>query len=258
MTFFRCILLLLTSILFSSKFVSHHYTVLIMRKTNRLNRESIEKLEGIMRKSSMEAANVESNLTDDNKISVKLSFEENAIEMSEVQEKLDSEDIRTLFTKTRSLIPTSSAPKVISFIFAERKIVLFICIHLILTATIWMHFAIKKFQTQEEKVPEMAPNYYWKIYTPTFEFGLMHSILFQMSLLPLTMCRLTISMLSKTVASDFLPLHRMTGFHIYLGYVMVSLVWIATIVFFAFFGKLCADGEVRSFIIFIHCNIHNG
>jgi len=216
----------------------------VMRNSSRLSRESIQKLEGLMRVSSS------------------LSLHDNmALEVSNIQDDSEDsakEDIRTLFTKTRSLIPTSSAQKVISFIFAERKIVLFICIHLILTATIWMHFAIKKFQTQEEKVPEMAPNYYWKIYTPTFEFGLMHSILFQMSLLPLTMCRLTISMLSKTVASDFLPLHRMTGFHIYLGYVMVSLVWIATIVFFTFFGKLCADGEVRSFIIFIHCNIHNG
>ena len=48
-----------------------------MRRTKSLNRESVEKHEAIMRISSMEAVNVGSNLTEDKKINMKISFKEN-------------------------------------------------------------------------------------------------------------------------------------------------------------------------------------
>jgi len=91
-TFFDCTLLLFTSILLYSKFISYHYTVSIMRKTKSLNRESIEKQEGIMRISSMK--DVVSNLTEDKKINMKISFKENVFEMLKVQEKFSREGIQ--------------------------------------------------------------------------------------------------------------------------------------------------------------------
>jgi len=63
-----------------------------MRKTKSLNRESIEKQEGIMRISSMK--DVVSNLTEDKKINMKISFKENVFEMLKVQEKFSREGIQ--------------------------------------------------------------------------------------------------------------------------------------------------------------------
>ena len=93
-TFLDCTLLLLTSILLYSKFISYHYTVSIMRRTKSLNGESIEKHEAIMKISSMEAVNVGSNLTEDKKINMNISFKENVFEMLKVQEKLAREGIQ--------------------------------------------------------------------------------------------------------------------------------------------------------------------
>ena len=93
-TFLDCTLLLLTSILLYSKFISYHYTVSIMRRTKSLNGESIEKHEAIMKISSMEAVNVGSNLTEDKKINMKISFKENVFEMLKVQEKFAREVIQ--------------------------------------------------------------------------------------------------------------------------------------------------------------------
>jgi len=72
---------------------SYHYTVSIMRRTKSLNRESVEKHEAIMRISSMEAVNVGSNVTEDKKINMKISFKENVFEMLKVQEKFAREVI---------------------------------------------------------------------------------------------------------------------------------------------------------------------
>jgi len=93
-TFLDCTLLLLTSILLYSKFISYHYTVSIMRRTKSLNGESIEKHEAIMKISSMEAVNVGSNLTEDKKINMNISFKENVFEMLKVQEKFAREGIQ--------------------------------------------------------------------------------------------------------------------------------------------------------------------
>jgi len=80
---------------------------------------------------------------------------------------------------------------------------------------------------------------------PPLEFGSMHAILFQMSLIPLTMSRYSIAALSATnnLFSKFIPFNRMMRIHIYLGYVMAAIIFIATMFFFAFFGILCASGE---------------
>lgn len=73
----------------------------------------------------------------------------------------------------------------------------------------------------------------------------MHAILFQMTLLPLTMSRFSIASLSGTIIDRFVPLNRTLQMHIHLGYTMVLIVFVATIVFFTFFGLLCNDGEQK-------------
>ena len=93
------------------------------------------------------------------------------------------------------------------------------------------------------KVPQGAPNFWWKRLAPPLEFGSMHAILFQMALLPLTMSRFTISSLSNSSVNQFLPMDKMLAMHIHLGWTMVLIILVATIFFFIFFGKLCADGE---------------
>uniref|UniRef100_A0A7S2EV36 FAD-binding FR-type domain-containing protein n=1 Tax=Ditylum brightwellii TaxID=49249 RepID=A0A7S2EV36_9STRA len=108
---------------------------------------------------------------------------------------------------------------------------------------IWGHFGTMKFQEQQAKVPAAAPFFWWKRYAPPLEFGSMHAILFQMSLLPLTMSRLSIAAASSSFANRFIPFNRAVRFHIHLGYTMISIVFLATIFFFIFFGIICASGD---------------
>eukprot|EP00985_Skeletonema_marinoi_P000624 scaffold224_cov108-Skeletonema_marinoi.AAC.22 len=107
----------------------------------------------------------------------------------------------------------------------------------------YAHFALIKFQQQENAVPEGAPRYWAKRLVPPIEFGSMHAILFQMALIPFTMSRYTIATFSNSRLNKYLPLDKALRIHIHLGYTMVSIVFSATIVFFIFFGLSCAEGE---------------
>jgi len=78
---------------------------------------------------------------------------------------------------------------------------------------------------------------------PSIIYGCKHAILLQMALLPLTMARFTIASLSDLAFGRLIPLNRAVQMHIYLGYTMVALTFLATIGFFAFYGFLCAKGE---------------
>ena len=98
-----------------------------------------------------------------------------------------------LFSKTRDLIKTSHAFRLCSYLISERRIIVVVAFHVVISFTIWLHFSTLKFRTQEATVPDTANRYAWKVYTPTLEFGLMHTILFQMAVLPLTMGILHIS-----------------------------------------------------------------
>ena len=101
-------------------------------------------------------------------------------------------------------------------------------------------------------VPEEANKYWLKRIAPPLEFGSMHAILFQLSLIPITMCRYTIATISTSnggcgagsFVERIIPLNRMLRIHIHLGYTMILIVCLATIFFFTFFGMLCRDGEV--------------
>ena len=92
-------------------------------------------------------------------------------------------------------------------------------------------------------MPEGANRYWLKRIVPSLEFGSMHAILLQMALIPLTMCRFSIAALSESILNRFLPLNRSLRMHIHLGYTMITIIFLATVFFFIFFGILCRDGE---------------
>ncbi|KAK3247728.1 hypothetical protein CYMTET_42781 [Cymbomonas tetramitiformis] len=126
-------------------------------------------------------------------------------------------------------------------VYSERKTAFFLLVHFIGTMVVWQHFFYRKFRVQEEKVPDVAPNYWWKRMVPPMEFGAMHAILFQMALLPLTMSRHAVSVLSDTLLGHFIPFERVVALHIHLGYTMCTIVFGSTGVFFLFFGFMCDE-----------------
>jgi predicted ferric reductase len=105
------------------------------------------------------------------------------------------------------------------------------------------HFFLTKWQEQEVAVPAAAPHRMLKRLVPSLEFGAMHAILFQMALIPLSMSRFSIAALSESIVDRFVPLNRAVRIHIHLGYTMVTVVVVATLLFFGFFGAMCIDGE---------------
>lgn len=60
-----------------------------------------------------------------------------------------------------------------------------------------------------------------------------------MTLIPLTMCRFSISALSGSIVDRFIPFNKTMQMHAYLGYVMVSLVVFALVAFIALYSSLC-------------------
>ena len=92
-------------------------------------------------------------------------------------------------------------------------------------------------------VPEGAHFHWWKRIVPPIEFGTMHAVLFQMALTPLTMCRYTVASLSESAIDRCIPLNRMFRIHIYRGYTICILLILSTMLFFIYFGELCASGD---------------
>ena len=70
----------------------------------------------------------------------------------------------------------------------------------------------------------------------------MHLILFQLSVLPLTMCRHLISNLWNTYIGKIIPFYDMTKYHIAIGYTLMVLLFATIVVFIMFFGTLCKSG----------------
>jgi len=158
-------------------------------------------------------------------------------------EKAFSQDDRALFEKARNHLNPSPFFRWIICLYGQRKLYIFFFIHFVSTIVIWMHFALIKFEQQADKVPEDAHRYWLKRLIPPIEFGSMHAILFQMALIPITMCRCSISALAESTVNKVIPLNRALAMHIRLGYTMIIIVFFATILFFFFFGLLCSEGE---------------
>jgi len=142
----------------------------------------------------------------------------------------------------RHIIKPSWLFRKVLLINADRRLYTIVLIHLAMSAVIFTHFGMSKFHSQTEKVPEGAPYYSWKVGIPTFEFGTMHTILFQLTIIPLTMCRLLISKLWLSPIGDYFPFNEMTKFHIALGYTFIFLLFATIVVFLMFFGVLCNSG----------------
>jgi predicted ferric reductase len=167
-----------------------------------------------------------------------LSFETDGSSSTE-----SPKSVKYLFKKASEYLHPGPMFRATVYLYAERKLVVFFFIHFMATMTIWLHFALIKFEQQKDSVPDGAAYYWWKRLLPPLEFGSMHAILFQMALIPLTMSRYTIQALSGSVIDRFVPLSRTLRMHIHLGYTTVLIVFLATVFFFAFFGLLCSGGE---------------
>ena len=89
---------------------------------------------------------------------------------------------------------------------------------------------------------------YWRQrIVPPILYGSKHALLFQMALLPLSMCRHTIALASSTAIKDFIPLGRMHHFHIYVGYVLVAITVIDAVMFGLYFRSMCNLGNQSFF-----------
>ena len=137
------------------------------------------------------------------------------------------------------------------------SLLLFRALHLLLTIVAWQHFFQNKYYVQLANVPEGAPNYWLKRLMPPFEFGLvscnfswrdvyvyrqakqltsvyhepalqMHAILFQLALLPLTMAKRLLALLSTEVLGSTFPFQHIMQFHIQVGYAFCILLLGAT------------------------------
>ena len=100
------------------------------------------------------------------------------------------------------------------------KTLVFRAIHLLVTLVIWQHFFYMKFRQKEAGVPAGAPNYWLKRLIPPLEFGLMHAILFQMCIIPITMSKNLLAYLSTFLTT--VPFEHITQFHIHIGYTTTS------------------------------------
>jgi hypothetical protein len=102
--------------------------------------------------------------------------------------------------------------RVLSRLIAGRSAMHAILLHTIATLVIVMHFFLVKWAETLVTVPPDAIGYIWQRLIPSVEFGMMHSTLFQLALLRITMCRHLITTSAITNAST------MHFAHLHLGY----------------------------------------
>ena len=101
------------------------------------------------------------------------------------------------------------------------------------------HFYMVRYYQRIAKVQDDEPYYRSLVVVPSILFGSKYAILLQMALLPLTMCRYSITSLSDSIINRFIPLNKVYQMHAYLGYIMVSLVLFALVTFIGLYGSLC-------------------
>ena len=99
----------------------------------------------------------------------------------------------------------------VNWLRAERKMVIFVLVHFIITMIIWVHFFYERYRLNFARTPIGANRYYLKLLGIPLEFGAMFAILFQMSLIPLTMSRHTTNVLSQTFLRKIVPFNRITA-----------------------------------------------
>jgi len=127
--------------------------------------------------------------------------------------------------------------------YADRKIIILGWLHLVASVMIYAHFGLEKFNYLEEITPEDADRYWLRVLAPPLTYGAKHVILFQLAVIPLTMCRLTIVHASSTFLKRLIPFNQILKSHIVIGYSIIALTIMATLLFFIFYGILCSDGD---------------
>lgn len=104
---------------------------------------------------------------------------------------------------------------------------------------VWQHYFYNKFEQQRVGTPDDAPNYWWKRLTPPFIFASKHAILLQLAIMPLTMCRSLLGWLAPKFPN--FPFQHIMDLHIFIGYSFCTLTFLATFLFFVYYGKLCQE-----------------
>jgi len=114
--------------------------------------------------------------------------------------------------------------------------------HLVITEVIFFHNFYTKLMTRMADIPEGTPNYGWKVFAPPLMFGTKHAILFQLAVIPLTMARHLLTLLSGSpTVNRIIPFPHMTEFHMHLGYTFCALTAFALVGFLIYYSKICAD-----------------
>ena len=128
------------------------------------------------------------------------------------------------------------ALRALGSLLARRVTIQVVLSHTIATLLVLSHFFLVRWTERRTALPPAAPFYWMQRIVPAALFGAKHATLFQMALLPISMCRhlITVSGLGNTAWAYFA--------HVYLGYVVLITLVLVSALFIAFFGVMCQGG----------------
>lgn len=115
--------------------------------------------------------------------------------------------------------------------------------HMTISMVVWQDAFLSRRTHLKTTVPDDANRAALKRLVPAVAYGLKHIILYQFCVLLLTMCHgLTSRVTSSNLEiSKYIPMELKHSFHIKVGYITFSMIILATMYFFIFYGILCAD-----------------
>lgn len=122
----------------------------------------------------------------------------------------------------------------------KPQLLLFALLHAMCSLAVFTHFFAKKWKQLDSSIPIGAPHYWQKHTVPPIEFGAMHSLLYQMAFLLLSMCRNALTWARRTQLSRYLPLNDITSVHTSIGMLILGQTIATLLLFVAHFGSLCA------------------
>jgi hypothetical protein len=120
----------------------------------------------------------------------------------------------------------------------KARMVLATLVYAAVTAAVWQHYFNKRLD-QMRSMYRAGTNLGQKHWVPPPVYATKHSILLTMAVIPLTMCRKTIGVLSSTPLNRYLPLDSMTEVHRALGVWMIGQTLFAGVAFVMQYGSLC-------------------
>eukprot|EP00035_Acanthoeca_spectabilis_P009506 m.168287 g.168287 ORF g.168287 m.168287 type:complete len:993 (-) comp14745_c0_seq1:167-3145(-) len=114
-------------------------------------------------------------------------------------------------------------------------------LHAIFSLVVLQHFFYFKFSSKAEEIPDGASNYWLKRLAPPLDYGIMHMVMLQFALLPLTVSRSLLAWISTWTAA--LPIDQVMTLHIQIGYTFCVAMLVAPAIFVSYFAKLCYDHQ---------------